>query len=339
MGLLLCLGLAFVAGAGNDGPELQGAALARFFPGPYFSSRGQDRLRGIVLTLWPGPTQLLALWRAGGLDADERVLVLLGAGAFHDRQLLTMYWQALGDQEARVRQAAVAGYRELIGDLPAPSQGPPAAGEVASLRAEIGAMDTALRYRPLIALWLDALAHAEGQSLAGRAPMVLVRPGGYCLKVIDRLVTAQDLPLLAAAYPLVGNGSAKMGLVKLIGGLTLNSFIIKPRGLRAGWGSGVWELALESSANFLRSHCSLDPTTILRERFSALGMPVSQPFGPSACAAWLEVAKKGDPTWWGLAAQQLYACGGPAVEISRLRVGQPDVGKAHGALMGWYRLR
>ncbi len=338
IGLLFCFGLALPAAAGSaPAPRpLPGASVTAFFPGPYFADKGQEQLRQIVLAYWPGPTQLLARWRAGGLGAEQRVLLLLGAGCFNDRALLPVYREALGDRDPRVRSAAVAGYRELIGDLPAVVREPPSDADVRSLRSELDAMAAALRVRPLVALWVDALAHAENQALPGRAPIVLKRPADYCLKVIDRLVTPHDLPLLAAVYPLLDGASAKLGLVKLIQGLALRKFIVRPRG-RTGWGSGVWELALESCGNFLYGFCPPDPARVVRAGLRTTGLAAGDPFGASSCAAWIAIAKENEPTWWGTAAQQLYLCGGPPLEISRLRAGQPDVAKAHGVLMNYYR--
>ncbi len=60
----------------------------RWFPGDYFDSRVKSVFQSEVMESWPGPSQLMALWREGGLDEPAQVSLLLGGAVFHDPVLL-----------------------------------------------------------------------------------------------------------------------------------------------------------------------------------------------------------------------------------------------------------
>lgn len=44
---------------------------------------------------WPGPTELMRLWREGELTEEQRVALLLGGAAHHDPMMLPAYREAL----------------------------------------------------------------------------------------------------------------------------------------------------------------------------------------------------------------------------------------------------
>lgn len=336
LGVLMAAWLT-VAAVSAPATPLEGGGVVAFFPSDYYITTAHDKLRGIVLTRWPGPTALSQLWLGGRLDRDQRVLLLLGSGFFHDRQLLHMYYQAVSDPDPLIRQAALTGYRDLLGEQPPRLTAPISDDAALATAREIQVVASSLRLRPLVALWLNSLLASQGQSLPGPRTVVFERPARYCLEVVDRLATMDDLPLLAATYRLVQDRGLNLGFVKLFEGLSLRSLILKPVGPKAGWGSAVWESALTWTDDLLRSRCQLDGATMVRERLAALGAAGLDPHDATACLVWRRLLERGQPTWWALAAERMYDCGGPAVEISRLRAELPEAERQRKWLLDWSR--
>ena len=142
-------------------PELQ------YFPSDYFNQSAAAQIRGRVLNNWPGPSRLVEIWETEELPPYRRATLLIGGAAFHDPQMLPIYREAVFSKDLRVAQAAVWGYRNLIGDLP-----PGLSGEIPDdarrlLAGEIDAVIAATRRGTLVQMWLASALATEGKDLPG----------------------------------------------------------------------------------------------------------------------------------------------------------------------------
>lgn len=312
----------------------------QWFPGDYFDRYARASLQRKVLSGWPGPTELLRRWRSGALAEDERLGVLLGGAAFHDPELLPLYREAVSSPSQRLRQAAVYGYRDLIADRLPDVRGGVDDHAAEALDDEMAWVASTLRRRSLIEVWLQAALVHEGASLPGWDAVTLQRAPADCLLALERLVAVGDLDLLATAYRLSGDVGLRIGLVKLIESLSLSRFIDIPEGGRRGWGPLVYEQAFAGLDAALqrwgRGGCAVDGTGVLHERLASMGVTGVDPLAPAACVLWVNVLDKGDPQWWMLAARQLYACGGPFVELSALDAGSERNAALRRDLLQWF---
>jgi hypothetical protein len=84
--------------------------------------------------------------------------------------------------------------------------------------------------------------------------------------------------------------------------------------------------------------CRIDVDEILRANMNTMGATVDSPRSAQACWVWQNVLRVGDATWWSTAARQLYACGGPWVELSVLQSEADWNRERRDDLMNWFGL-
>jgi len=321
-----------------------GAPEVRFFPGSYFDTVARYPIQARALRSWPGPAGLSRLWFDEELDESSRVVLLLGAAAFHDPQMLPVYRDAVERPSQRLRQAAAWGYRDLIGDRLPDLRRPIDDRTARMLAGEMQAVEATLRRQPLPAFWLQALLAVEERSLPGYAGVVLQRGRGDALRALDRLVEPADLTLLVRAYEASGRDETRIGIVRLVEGLALEKFVEKPTGPRAGWGTKTYRRAMEAFEEWVDRRagpgCRIDEAEVVRSQMAALGLPwVGDPFGAEACGAWQQVLLHGLDTWWSTAAEQLYRCGAPPARVSNLQVEDDPARRAREQVLEFYGLR
>jgi len=290
---------------------------------------------------WPGPSQLLRFWEGGGLNESDQVSLLLGGAAFHDPVLLPAYRDAVISPSARVRQAAVYGYRDLLGDsVPDVSVG--ISSEAANLLAdEMEFMMQTVAQSSLLAVWLQALLDSEETGLPGWEGIILQRPPSVCLKAVGRLADAEDLNLLLVAYDLSGDFGTRVNLLKLVESVTLSRFIIVPDGGQKGWGRHVFETAMGglegARRTWTQNSCVVNVEDVLARNLAAMGVSGIDPLAADGCGVWLGVLDQGIPQWWSMAARRLYECGGPWHEISALSPEREPGPSRRKQLLEWYQ--
>jgi len=176
----------------------------------------------------------------------------------------------------------------------------------------MGAVRAALARESLVEVWLDSYLALDGGSLTGGRGLVFRRPPRVCLAALGQLLQPEDLPLVAEAYRRARGLRVRLGLLHLLETTSLQTFVVKPRGARKGWGSEVYDLALERANAFVNGLCGKRVDGLLAARFAAAGVRGVDPYSPSAAHVWLRVLEKMPPQWWPVAARMLYRCGGPA---------------------------
>lgn len=300
-------------------PNVLRAPGVRYFPSEYFDTNVERRLQEQVLERWPGPSELVRLWQSGDLNVAQQLALLLGASAYHDRQMLPVYREALQTTRPRVRQAAAYGYRTLIGDTPPNVSAGVSAETAQALTRELDAVAKTLREHSLVEMWLVSALAATGQSPPDWNGVVFRRTSANALRSVERVADPFDLPSLMSAYELAGAGSVRRGLLRLVEGLSLQKFIVMPEGNRAGWGRKQYEEAAERFDRWSESFCDQDVEKAVIRGFEAMGFLGVSPFEAQGCDAWLRILDRGENQWWPLAARQIYICGGPAVELSILK--------------------
>jgi hypothetical protein len=318
------------------------ASEVSYFPGSYFDERGRSQLQTRVMQSWPGPSAIAEMWRTGKLETPQRLAILLGAPVHHDPSLLALYREAIESETPRIRQAAAYGYHDLIGDrLPDVSAGV-SGREAARLAAEMDVLADTLRRRPPVAMWVHALLRSEGRNLPGFSGVAPQRTANDCLKAIDTLMTFDDLDLLVQAYQLSGRRPTRIALMRLIEAVTLSRFMPRSVGATKAWGPEVYDqgmIELDAAiATWQTDGCAVDVTRVLAANFAAMGVELSDPRGPAACAYWQNVLRAGDSGWWAMAARQLYLCGGPWRELSVLQPESELMRERRLELLRWYRL-
>lgn len=321
---------------------LPGSADAAYFPRPYYQDRARTSLQQTAMETWPGPSELVKLWREGELSEEERVTLLLGGAAFHDLQLLPLYEDAVRSDSGRLRMAGAYGYRDLLADLPPNVTGGVSAEDGHLLAHEMRAVARSLRHRPLIAMWLEVVLRSEGRTLPGYLGVSPERPPTVALEAVEELMQPEDLDLLVTAYELAGDREHRITLLQLIEGLTLSNFVIKPQGVRVGWSpETMYDDALRRLdawiAQWHLRRCRIDFEEAVAANLAAMGARRVRPLDREACGVWLRVLKQGRPEWAGLAARRLYECGGPWVEMSVLQAGSPAEQRKRRDLLRWYR--
>lgn len=312
------------------------------FPGSYFDGEARQALQRRAMERWPGPSQLVVRWRSGELDFREKMGVLLGASASHDPVLLPLYRDAVTSDNGRLRMAGAYGYRELLGDAIPNVAGGVDDASAAALAGEIDAVAATLRERPLVELWLQAVLAADGLSMPGWRGVVLRRPQGLSFLAVEQVVEFEDFRYLAAAYRIAERRSTRLSLLRLLEGITLQEFFVKPTDTRTGWGTEDLDEAFEAADRFveywLDVECSTDPGRILARSASALGAAGLDPLAPDSYGFWLGVLKLGASPWHMMAARQLYRFGGPWAQLSVLRDGSPQQTEERDRLIRWYRM-
>ena len=312
----------------------------RFFPGDFFDSTARWTVQQRAMDQWPGPFGLAEMWGDARMGVPHKTALLVGAAAHHDPGLLPLYREAIVSDQEEVRRAAAYGYRDLIGDqLPNLSR-PIDDRSAAMLAAEMEAVESTARRSSLVALWLESALRTEGRTFGDFQGVVLERPASVCFRAVDRLMTPWDLSLLLEAYRASGDLNNRITLITLVEGLTLHEFVDPPQGDRAAWGPRLYREGVRDFENWLdrwSRHSGCDGPEVEEILKMALRTR-DDPFAPDACHTWQRVLRDGEPEWWGLAAQQLYRCGGPWTEVSVLRASSPEMTGRRDALAGWYRL-
>ncbi|MEE4270846.1 MAG: hypothetical protein V2I67_04175 [Thermoanaerobaculales bacterium] len=301
---------------------------AGHFPSRFFDTKAKPRLQQRAMDQWPGPSQMLDLWRAGALDRDSKVAVLLGCSASHDPVLLPIYREAVTSSDPRLRMAAVYGYRDLLGDgLPNVSTGVDIeAGRRVALEMDVVA--ETLRARPLSEFWLQALLTAEGGVMPGWTGVSMRRPPGVCVGALEKVIDIEDFGLLATAWRSAEQMTTKMALVRLLEATTLQSFMVQPQGDRTGWGKRDMEEALAATDAFvtlwLDQQCTTDPDRVVGYSLSRMGVRGVRPTDPHGWDLWVALLDRGEPAWRMIAAKRLYALGGRWAELSVFQAGSPS---------------
>ncbi len=324
-------------------PQTFAGADIRHFPSEYFDTEVRPRLERRALTSWPGPTGLAAAWRSGELNTNQQMILLIGAGAFHDPQLLPIYIEGVRSPTPELRAAAVYGYRVLLADrVPNVRAGvTPEQGEMAA--KEMRAMAASLATNSLAEMWAASALAADGVALTGYSGIVLHRRAADCLMSMERVIWPEDLATVVLAYRSAAATSSRLAFLKLLEGLALRRFLSPFVQPNTPWDESRYDdataLADEWLAGWERDHCEVVADEVLSASFRDLGVTVSQPLAPHACALWGAVVDKGDSAWWTIASRQLYLCGGPPVELSIIRSDQDETRNQRDFLVRWYDLR
>lgn len=321
---------------------LHAASEVSHFPGSYFDETARHQLQSRVLRSWPGPSTLVEQWRSPGLAMPQRLAILLGAPVHHDPMLLPLYREAIESESPRVRQAAVYGYHDLIGDrLPDVRNGVSVAA-ARRLAAEMDVLAETLRRQPLVAMWLHALLRTEGRGLPSYDGVAPQRSANDCLRAIDTVMSFDDLDLLVQAYQRSGRRPTRIALMRLIEGLTLSRFVPRSVGATKAWGPEVYDRGMINLNAAIEAWqgdgCTLDSDRVLAANFAAMGVELADPRGPGACSYWQNVLRAGDAGWWAVAARQLYVCGGPWREMSVLQPESELMRERRTELLRWFRL-
>jgi len=322
------------------GASAVSSEATRWFPGDYYHARVEAGFQREVMESWPGPSQLLRLWNEGELDEPDRVSLLLGGAAFHDPLLLPAYREAVLSPSQRVRQAATYGYRDLLADsLPPVSRGV-SEEDAALLGDEMDWVMRTLAEGSLFEMWMQALLVHEEAGLPDWHGVTLQRAPVVCLRALDRLVGVEDLPLLLEAYDMTQDFSTRISLLKLVEAVTLSRFIVMPTDKKAGWGRYVFVTAMQALAGARRGWpldgCTVNGEAVLAQNLRKMGVSGFDPLSADGCGVWLGILDQGLPRWWMLASRQLYACGGPWVEISALFPEKEPGPEERNLLLRWF---
>jgi hypothetical protein len=310
--------------------------LISAFGTPGWDAHEARRLQEAVLSRWPSPQTLMALWENAELAPPQRRAILLGGAEFHDPVLLPAYVDALQGRDPALRRAAHYGYRRLIGDVLPPPQADLAPDHLEALVAEIRAVQKGLRTGSLIDLWLESLLSVEGATTGRWHGVIMLRTPVQCLKSLDRLVYPEDFAELVAAFELSSDPSVRQSLMRLIEGTSLQRFVVRPSGENAGWGPKIYAEGMERLETKLAVFCPRDAETWIRDGFRALGVPGARPNSVGSCVVWRELIRHPYPPWGRMVAQQLHACGGPPVELSILSSRAGSEQKLVQRLDGWF---
>ena len=316
--------------------------IVTYFPGSYFTSRVREPLHSYVRVSWPGPDELLRQWREGELNEDQRVALLVGSAAFHDPVMLPAYSDGLRSTSQRLRQAAIFGYRDCIGDRIPRVDVAIDDDIVASHEEEMRWMSRTLERTSLVAVWLQSILVQEEASLPGYFGIKMTRSTADCLRAVAVLADVNDLDLLVDAFELASTIETRIGILRIVEPLTLSRFLEMPKGQRVGWGPYVFDNAISrmrtSIQRWQRNGCRVDGEMVLRDNLRAQGWEVEDPLGAEACGVWIEIVRGQHARWWSLAVRRLYACGGPSLELSPF---DPDDRRQRirDFLVDWYRER
>ena len=337
MSPIVSLAAAAVAAVSLHAPEVA------HFPGSYFESHAKSTLQQRVMDRWPGPAQLVERWRSGGLDRDGKLAVLLGASAFHDPVLIPLYREAVTADDERLRLAAAYGYRDLLGDALPNLAGGLDTEAAARLAGEMDAVAATLRIRPLVEMWLQAALATEGKSMPGWRGTVLLRPAGICFRAVEQVLVFDDFRYVMIAYRTAEEPANRASLLRLLEAVSLQRFIVKPTGARAGWGTKDLDEALTAADGFvdywLDQRCTGNVDSLLRSSFAQMGGYGFHPRDDSSFPVWIQLLRQGPPTWRAMVARQLYLFGGQWPQLSILRAESKEDEASWERLLGWYGLR
>jgi hypothetical protein len=316
MGLTAVVLPLMMASAGLASGEL------RYFPGEYFDSTARTQLQRRAMEKWPGPVALVELWNSGELTQQNRMAVLIGGAVHHDPVMLPIYREAIESKSARLRQAAAYGYHNLLADRVPDVRAGVSLSSGRRLGAEMDQLAETLRRHPLIAIWLNGALRSEGSSLPGYRGVEPGRSLQDCTRSIERIMRPEDLDLLVRAYQEADELRTRVGLLRLIEGMTLHRFVVKPTGPRTPWGQEIYDRGFDhldrAIEQWTAESCVVDFEVVVSQVLAERGLPGVDPLEASGCGAWQRVLVDGDSRWWSLAARQLYDCGGPWIELSVL---------------------
>lgn len=317
-------------------PQALSTLAAQGFGSPEWDGHAERHLQEVAMSRWPSPQGLLELWQAGDLDRNQKLGVLLGGAWFHDPALLPAYVDALADQDPKIRAAAHYGYRILIGDRRPPAQAVVSEKMAEAIATEIRLLQRSLEHGSLVDMWIECLLVSEETSRGLWSGIVPQRTPGDCLRALDQLVELEDLAEILAAYELAHSHRARLGLLRLAEGLGLQKFVFRPRGENAGWGAAIYQEAEERLDFKLAALCSRHAEDWMQETFREIGVAGVSPLHVDACPVWREIIRVPYPQWGKVAAQRLYACGGPPVEVSILSARAESQEKLIDRVDSWY---
>jgi hypothetical protein len=199
-----------------------------------------------------------------------------------------------------------------------------------------------LQRHPLIELWVNALLNTEGRSLGGYRGLVPDRAPTDCAFAIESIMRPEDLDLLVRAYQAAENRTTRITLMRFIEGLTLERFVVVPKGSGRSWGPEVYDRGFDALDAAIRrwtaSGCVVDFQRVVSEQLAKMGLEGVDPLDPGSCEVWQRVLAGGDPGWWPLAARRLYECGGPWVPLSVVWAESDANRDARNSLLKWYGL-
>jgi hypothetical protein len=310
------------------------------FPGRYFDTEARHTLQRRAMERWPGPAQLVEIWRTGELERREKMAILLGASVSHDPVLLPIYRDAIDSDHPRMRMAAAYGYRELLGDA-RPDLSSGVDDEAARrLATEMDLMAATLRTKPLVEIWLHAVLMTEGGSMPGWRGIGLHRNLSICLGALEEIVVFEDFSRVATAYRLAQSTNIRLSLLRLLEAVSLRYFHPKPDSGRTPWGSQGVRDALAAGDAFVAEwfdhRCSTDAEEVLVASLAAMGARGIDPLGPDSWDLWVEVLRRGKTPWRVMAARQLYQLGGRWSFLSIFRDESPQQIEVLEELLRWY---
>ncbi len=314
-----------------------------YFPGSYFDSNGRNSVQRRAMEKWPGASKLADIWwNDPNLAKPGRMAILIGAAATHDTDLIPVYRDAVERRSQPIRQAATYGYFDLLGDqLPNVEAGVTDA-MVRGIIRDMNRMRISLQRNSLVEVWLHAMLRDEGKKFPGFRGYSPQRSATDCLFAVERVMSPDDLESLTIAFEVSENKISRIGLMRLIEAVTLSRFVDAAVGPRSGSGPRGLDLGItrleEAIESWQGPACDIDVDRVLKSRMAAMGVTVNDPRGADACLVWQRVLRVGDPTWWPTAAKQLYACGGPWIELSVLQADAQWNNDRRDALLEWYGL-
>jgi hypothetical protein len=336
MSLCICIAAAAVAATNFASPEVG------YFPGSFFEAKAKAHLQRRAMEQWPGPSQIVTLWRSEGFNPRETMAILLGMSASHDPVLIPLYREAVMSADDRVRMAAAYGYRDLLGDAQPDVSGGVDLRVAEQLAAEMLLVQKTLAEQPLVEFWLQAALMNDGDAIPGWRGVTFKRPQGTCLRAVEQVMEFEDFRYLATAYRLAKTKVLRVGLMRLLEAVTLQVFFAKPAEGRTGWGTKEVDEALRAAELFVDDwidvRCTTDPNSILSVPMNAMGVRGAQPLAADAYDFWLQVLKRGHASWRMMAARQLYNLGGRWSQLSVLQSDSKQQTAEIDELVEWYGL-
>jgi hypothetical protein len=287
-----------------------------------------------LLSRGPGPQQLAARWDAGTLNQAERLVVLLGGGAFHDRSLLPVYEDAIRSADLRMRQAAAVGMFTLIGlEPPLPSQLADRPEAWAQLGRLCHHLRVELRTRPLSDVWLDSYLASRGVRRPRR--LAFTRKGMECVVAMREIAQPEDLPEVAAFWVLLDNEEERGVMMGTIEAITLQCLLDRTRAPRQP--NGEWQVrgAFFTLDSWLENLCHpLNGWAQLRaglERLNALG-----PNGEITTRSWVSAMQAPCPPFTLIPAETLVGLSGLDIAVDRQDVDSAANSASRGKLIQYF---
>jgi hypothetical protein len=269
----------------------------------------------------PGPQQLAARWRAGGLNDAEKVVTLLGGGEYHDRALFPAYEDALRSGDLRIRQAAAVGFFRLVGAMPPlPSQIPDTPQTWRHLDRMMRDLGWVLRTRSLVSVWVDS--YVAGKGVLRPELFAFRQPASDCLAAIRRIARPDDLPEVLSLWPLLESEGERAQILATIEAITLQRLINRSLGPRQP--SGEWQLkaGLATIDQWVTNLCgTIDGERQLRLSLERSGLLDAG--GDVTARTWFALVTSRFPPFAPLAAERLMDLSGTAVTLDWLNFDDP----------------